>query len=56
MLSRATVSSAQLLLAEAARGAYLEAQGFYEKLGFTACSESFDEAGIPHVAMRRQPP
>lgn len=40
-----------------ARGAYLEAQvqaqGFYEKLGFTACSEPFDEAGIPHVAMRR---
>ena len=37
---------------------YLEAQvrakGFYEKLGFAACSDEFDDAGIPHVAMRKR--
>jgi ElaA protein len=27
------------------------ARGFYEKLGFTAYGEEFDEAGIPHIAM-----
>ena len=36
---------------------YLEAQvyavGFYEKEGFTVCSDEFLEDGIPHVAMRR---
>ena len=33
----------------------LEAQvrviGFYEKCGYSVCSEPFDEAGIPHVKM-----
>ena len=28
------------------------AQGFYEKLGFTATSPDFIEEGIPHVAMK----
>ena len=40
-----------------ATSAYLEGQvrakGFYEKLGFAVCSDEFDEAGIPHVQMRR---
>ncbi|MCL1843572.1 MAG: GNAT family N-acetyltransferase [Defluviitaleaceae bacterium] len=27
------------------------AQGFYEKLGFVAFGDEFDEAGIPHIAM-----
>ena len=31
--------------------AQVYAQGFYEKLGFTAYGEEFDEAGIPHIAM-----
>ena len=31
--------------------AQLHAAGFYEKLGFTVCSEEFEEAGIPHVKM-----
>ena len=31
--------------------AQLHAQGFYEKLGFTAYGEEFEEAGIPHIAM-----
>ena len=33
--------------------AQVQAQGFYEKLGFTACSDVFDDAGIPHIAMRK---
>lgn len=41
-----------------AREAYLEAQvyakGFYEGLGFSVCSDEFDEDGIPHVQMRRR--
>lgn len=35
---------------------YLAAQadklGFYEKLGFTAFGDLFDDAGIPHLSMR----
>ena len=30
------------------------AQGFYEKLGFTATSEDFLEEGVRHVAMRME--
>ena len=29
------------------------ARGFYEKLGFTAYGDEFDDAGIPHIAMER---
>lgn len=29
------------------------AAGFYARLGYTECSEPFDECGIPHVWMRR---
>ena len=31
--------------------AQLSARGFYEKLGFTAYGDVFDDAGIPHIAM-----
>ena len=34
--------------------AQVQARGFYEKLGFVACGDEFDEAGIPHISMRRQ--
>ncbi|WFB11843.1 GNAT family N-acetyltransferase [Streptomyces sp. LX-29] len=38
-------------------GVYLEAQtqavGFYERLGYTAHGPEFQDAGIPHRAMRR---
>jgi len=33
--------------------AQTHARGFYEKLGFTAYGEEFEEAGIPHIAMER---
>ncbi len=32
--------------------AQIQALGFYEKLGFTTCSEEFVEAGIPHIMMK----
>ena len=35
-------------------GAQVYAQGFYESLGFTPLSESYDEDGIPHIDMLRQ--
>jgi len=31
--------------------AQTHARAFYEKLGFTAYGEEFDDAGIPHIAM-----
>jgi len=33
--------------------AQTHARGFYEKLGFVAYGEEFDEAGIPHIEMER---
>ena len=33
--------------------AQIHAAGFYERLGFTAVSEEFLEAGIPHIDMLR---
>ena len=32
--------------------AQAHARGFYERLGFTVCSEEFLEENIPHVSMR----
>lgn len=29
-------------------------QQFYEQFGFTPCSQPYDDAGIPHIAMNRQ--
>ena len=28
--------------------------GFYDKLGYTICSEIFEEVNIPHVAMEKK--
>jgi predicted GNAT family N-acyltransferase len=36
--------------------AQTRALGFYERLGYAACGPEFDEAGIPHVSMRRALP
>lgn len=38
-------------IARAALGAQVDALGFYEKLGFTAYGEVFDDAGIDHRMM-----
>jgi ElaA protein len=34
-------------------GAQVQAQGFYERLGFAVDGPEYDEDGIPHVPMRR---
>ena len=34
-------------------GAQVQAQGFYERLGFVVDGPGYDEDGIPHVPMRR---
>lgn len=33
--------------------AQLPVRGFYEKLGFTAYGDVYEEAGIPHISMER---
>ncbi|MGJ4964959.1 GNAT family N-acetyltransferase [Bradyrhizobium sp. HKCCYLRH3061] len=35
-------------------GAQVTARGFYERLGYSAEGSAFDDAGIPHVMMRRK--
>ena len=35
--------------------AQTESAAFYSQAGFTGSGESFMEAGIPHIEMRRQP-
>jgi ElaA protein len=34
-------------------GAQVQAQAFYERLGFAVSGPGYDEDGIPHVPMRR---
>lgn len=36
--------------------AQIQARGFYEKLGFTAYGEEYEEAGIPHISMFKRRP
>ena len=36
---------------EVALGAQVQAQGFYEKLGFRSTGELYDDEGVPHVRM-----
>ena len=36
--------------------AQVSARGFYERAGYTAVGEEYEEAGIPHVTMRRRLP
>ena len=36
--------------------AQTHARGFYERLGFTAYGEEYDDAGIPHISMVKHNP
>ena len=36
-------------------GAQTRVRDFYARFGFVACSDVYDEDGIPHVEMRRNP-
>ena len=46
--------AAALGLAEVELHAQLTARGFYERAGYTAVGDVYEEAGIAHVTMRRQ--
>jgi predicted GNAT family N-acyltransferase len=39
--------------AEIKLNAQLPSKHFYQKLGFEQCGEEFEEAGIPHIQMRK---
>ncbi|MGY1743291.1 MULTISPECIES: GNAT family N-acetyltransferase [unclassified Blastococcus] len=44
----------RLGLAEVELHAQLSARGFYERAGYAAVGEEYEEAGIRHVTMRRR--
>jgi predicted GNAT family N-acyltransferase len=46
--------AAALGLAEVELHAQLTARGFYERAGYTAVGDVYEEAGFAHVTMRRQ--
>lgn len=53
-LLKAAINEAERLgLKQQVLTAQMHAIGFYERLGFTAISEEFIEAGIPHIDMLR---
>ena len=53
-LMRAVIKEAERLgLKQQILTAQVQAAGFYERLGFTAVSDEFLEAGIPHIDMLR---
>ena len=53
-LMRAVINEAERLgLKKQILTAQVHAAGFYERLGFTAVSDEFLEAGIPHIDMLR---
>lgn len=53
-LMRAVIKEAERLgLKQQVLTAQVQAAGFYERLGFTAVSDEFLEAGIPHIDMLR---
>jgi predicted GNAT family N-acyltransferase len=53
LLKAAVTEAERLGLKQQFLTAQVHAAGFYERLGFTAVSEEFLEAGIPHIDMLR---
>lgn len=51
LLHAAEEAAAAMDLPEIELAAQVRARGFYEKYGYTVCSEPFDEEGCPHVRM-----
>jgi predicted GNAT family N-acyltransferase len=48
--------ASRLGLTEVELHAQLTARGFYERAGYVAVGEEYEEAGIRHVTMRRSLP
>lgn len=53
VLERLIAKAVELGYPEVVLNAQTHAAGFYTRLGFAAEGEEFEEAGIPHVTMRR---
>jgi predicted GNAT family N-acyltransferase len=53
MLETALARAGELGCREARLASQLAARGLYERAGFVVVSDPFEEAGIPHVWMRR---
>lgn len=54
LLAAAEEAAAAMGLAGTELAAQVRARGFYEKYGYAACSEPFDEEGCPHILMRKR--
>jgi predicted GNAT family N-acyltransferase len=54
LMDRAAAIAAERGFAEIVLHAQVAVAGFYRRLGYVAEGDLFDEAGIPHVAMRKR--
>lgn len=53
LMERAAVIAAERGFAEIVLHAQVSVAGFYRRLGYVEEGDVFDEAGIPHIAMRK---
>ena len=53
-LVRVCAEAREMGFAEVALAAQVRARGFYEKVGYAACGEPFDEEGCPHILMTKR--
>jgi predicted GNAT family N-acyltransferase len=53
-MDRAAVIAAERGFAEIVLHAQVAVAGFYRRCGYVEEGDLFDEAGIPHIAMRRK--
>jgi predicted GNAT family N-acyltransferase len=53
LIQHAEVVASQMGLKEIVLHAQLAAKGFYRRLGYSEVGDIFEEAGIPHVEMRK---
>jgi predicted GNAT family N-acyltransferase len=54
LMDRAAAIAAERGLAEIVLHAQVAVAGFYRRLGYVEEGDLFDEAGIPHIAMRKR--
>jgi predicted GNAT family N-acyltransferase len=54
LMARAAAIASERGFAEIVLHAQVSVAGFYRRLGYVEEGDPFDEAGIPHVAMRRK--
>ena len=54
LLAAAEAAAREMGFAEVALAAQVRARSFYEKYGYAACGEPFDEEGCPHILMTKR--